>query len=151
MLDNIGAYRRGDAGGGKAALRNKAACFAESIGFAMSNSLLKSLAAMLIIIVARGFRGKMAGIEFYGSRRRTAYSRNMHGFSRDGTFAGALKSFSLKAILKKRGEAGEPTCIIIDDTTGALSKRRAKSGASIEGAVRIPAERRSSAVRSQRS
>ncbi|MDR1539403.1 MAG: hypothetical protein LBU32_15670 [Clostridiales bacterium] len=121
---------------GKVALRNKAACFAESIGLNMSNSLLKNLASMLIIIAARGFPRKMADFAFDGARHGAAYSRNIHGFSKGGSFSDALKSFALEAIQKKRGETGEPICIIIDDATSATSKGRAKSGASIEGAGR---------------
>jgi hypothetical protein len=121
---------------GKAALRNKAACFAESIGLGMPDSSLKNPAAMPAAAAARGFHGKMAGFAFEGARCRTAYSRSMRGFSDGGSFSGALKSFALEAIKKKRMEAGGPACIIIDDTTSAASKGRSKSGASIEGAGR---------------
>jgi hypothetical protein len=119
---------------GKVALRNKVACFAESIGFNMSNTLLKNLATMPAAAAARGFRGKMAGVAFEGARCRTTYSRNIHGFGNGGSFSDALKSFALEAIKKKRMETGEPIYIIIDYTTSAVSKGRAKSGASIEGA-----------------
>ncbi|MDR1538297.1 MAG: hypothetical protein LBU32_09940 [Clostridiales bacterium] len=115
---------------GKAALRNKAARFAESIGLDMPDSLPESLAAMPAAAAARGFHGKMAGLAFEGAHCRTAYSRNMHGFS------DALKSFALEALKKKRMEAGGPACIIIGDAASALSEGRSKSGASIEGAGR---------------
>ncbi|MDR1536552.1 MAG: hypothetical protein LBU32_00875 [Clostridiales bacterium] len=104
----------------------KAACFVKSIGFNMSNSLLKNLASMPAA-AARGFRGKMAGFAFEGARHRTAYSRSMRGFSKGGSFSGALKSFALEAIKKKRGETGEPICIIIDNATSALSKGAQKA------------------------
>ncbi|MDR1539764.1 MAG: hypothetical protein LBU32_17555 [Clostridiales bacterium] len=125
---------------GKAALRNKAACFAESIGFNMS--LLKNFAAMPAAAAARGFRRKMVDFAFEGARCRTTYSRSMRGFS------DALKSFALEAIKKKCMETGEPIYIIIDDATSALSKGRSKSGASIKGRrLAFFASRRSGGLR----
>jgi hypothetical protein len=93
------------------------------------------LAAFLIGMAARGFRGKMVDLERACGACRTTFSRFLSGGKWSGEDLGRfIKKYALRCVLDKAKATGLPIFVIIDDTVNPKSKPSGSAKDPTEGA-----------------
>lgn len=100
-----------------------------------SHTTLKHIMAILISVVAFGFKGKTVNFERFSPCHRTTIAHFLnHGKWEDHKLADILKAFVTEVIYKEAERSGCPVFCIVDDTISSRTKPSSQALHPIEDA-----------------